>query len=87
MQITDDKPGVLSLIAAGSEEAVPSGIPYGALSLASLETDEVRAWLEENRQYAIFVMAGAGFESGGVPALSVPVTAVDYNLVLSAMPR
>ncbi|HWG26162.1 hypothetical protein [Actinospica sp.] len=87
MKITDDKPGVLSLIAAGSEETVPSGIPFGELPLVSLETDEVRAWLEENRQYAIFVMAGAGFESDGVPALSVPVTAVDYDLVISAMPR
>lgn len=87
MRITDEKPGVLSLIAAGDEETVPSGIPFGALPLVSLETDEVRAWLEENRQYAVFVMPGTEFASQGVPALSVPVTAEDYDLVVSAMPR
>lgn len=87
MQISDGKPGIVSLIAAGARETVPSGIPYGALPLVSLETDEVRGWLEENRDYAIYVMAGAGFESEGVPALSVPVTAADYDLVIAAMPR
>ncbi|HTJ71792.1 MAG TPA: hypothetical protein VL551_29900 [Actinospica sp.] len=87
MRTTDEKPGILSLIAAGDDETVPSGIPFGALPLASLETDEVRAWLDDNRRYKIFVMAGAGFESPGVPALSVPVTAVDYDLVVAAMPR
>lgn len=87
MQIPEEKPGIVSLIAAGTEESVPSGVPYGELALVSLETDEVRAWLAENRNYAVYVMAGAGFESEGVPALSVPVTAGDYDLVMAAMPR
>ena len=80
-------PAVVSLVAAGSEEIVPSGIPFGALPLVSLETDEVRAWLERHRQYAIYVVAGAKHQSTGVPALNVPVTAMDYELVLAAMPR
>lgn len=87
MSTTAEYPGIVSLIAAGSEETVPSGIPYGALPLVSLETDEVREWLAKNEQYAIYLMAGAGFESAGVPALSVPVTAEDYALLSAAMPR
>lgn len=87
MPTTADYPGIVSLIAAGSEETVPSGIPYGTLPLVSLETNEVREWLAKNEQYAIYLMAGAGFESRGVPALSVPVTAEDYDMVVAAMPR
>ena len=79
--------GILSLIAAGSEEAVPAGIPYGALPLDSLDTPEVRAWLEENRRYAVYVMAGQRFESPGVPAITVPASIEDYDLVISSMPR
>lgn len=87
MQQESDRPGVLSLIAAGTDETVPFGIPFGALPLVSLETPEVEAWLEENRQYQIFVVAGEDFESPGVPALTVPATVEDYGLVISAMPR
>jgi hypothetical protein len=79
-------PGILSLIAAGSEEIVPAGIPYGALRLESLDTPEIRQWLAENDEYAIFVMAGTALESEGVPAISVPATAEDYETVIKAMP-
>lgn len=79
--------GVLSLIAAGEEEAVPPGVPYGALPLDSLDTPQVNAWVEENRQYAIYVLAGVEFASDGVPAISVSVSPEDYRRVLSAMPR
>ncbi|HEX4787578.1 MAG TPA: hypothetical protein VH372_03900 [Actinospica sp.] len=80
-------PGILSLIAAGSEEVVPSGIPYSALDhLDSLDTPEIRAWVAENGQYAIYVMPGTALESEGVPSISVPATADDYELVTSTMP-
>jgi len=81
------RPGILSLIAAGEEEAVPPGVPYGALPLDSLDTPQVNAWVEENRQYAIYILAGAEFASEGVPAISVPASSEDYRRVLSAMPR
>lgn len=87
---TDDveaRPGSVSLIAAGTEDIVPSGIPFGVLPLVSLETDEVLAWLERHRRYVIYVVPGAEHQSEGVPALSVPVTATDYELVLAAIPR
>jgi predicted PurR-regulated permease PerM len=78
---------VLSLIAAGAGEEVPSGIPYGELPLDSLDTAEVREWAEQNKQYKIYVMAGTRLESDGVPAISVPATAEDYEQVVRAMPR
>jgi hypothetical protein len=78
---------LLSLIAAGTEEHVPSGVPYGAVSLPSLDTDEVRRWLEENRQFAVYVIAGTEHGSDGVPAISVAATQEDYERVLTAMPR
>jgi hypothetical protein len=78
---------VLSLIAAGATEEVPSGIPYGTLPLDSLDIPEVRTWTEQNKQFAIYVIAGTQFESEGVPAISVPATAEDYEQVLRAMPR
>jgi hypothetical protein len=87
MDSQPDRPGVLSLIAAGADETVPSGIPYGAVPLESLDTPEVRDWLADNRRYAIYVVAGAAFESEGVPALTVPATTEDYDRVVAAMPR
>lgn len=78
---------LLSLIAAGEEESVPSGIPYGTVPLASLDTKEVGDWLEENRECAVYVVPGTKHESEGVPAITVPVTREDYERVLSAMPR
>jgi hypothetical protein len=87
MEQSADTPGILSLIAAGARETVPSGIPLARLRLASLETPEVRAWLEKNQQYAIYVMPGTALESEGVPALSVPVTVEDYEYVIASMPR
>ena len=83
---TSGHPGILSLIAAGYEETVPAGIPYGTLPLASLDTPEVKAWVAENAQCAIFVMAGTSLEMDGVPAISVPATAQDYEWVISSMP-
>ena len=87
MRTTHAKPGIVSLIAAGGAETVSLGLPYGALFLASLETDEVREWVARNARHQIYVMAGAGFESDGVPALSVPVTEEDFDMVVSAMPH
>jgi hypothetical protein len=85
---TEHPTGVLSLIAAGERETVPMGVPFTALgALASLDTPEVGQWLADNRQFAVYVVAGTEFESEGVPALSVPATPEDYELVLSAMPR
>ena len=80
------RPGSVSLIAAGTEDIVPSGVPFGVLPLVSLETDEVLAWLEEHRRYVIYVVPGAAHQSEGVPGISVPVTATDYELVLGAVP-
>lgn len=84
---TGHLPGMVSLIAFGKDEAVPSGVPYGAVTLDSLDTPEVRAWVDEHAQYAIFIVVGKEFESGGVPALSVRVTADEYNAVAAHMPR
>jgi len=81
------QPGLLSLIAAGAEETVPFGVPYGVLPLDSLDTPEVRDWLRDNHRYAIYVVAGRGFESEGVPAITVRATAEDYDRVVAAMPR
>jgi hypothetical protein len=78
---------VLSLVAAGREEAVPSGVPMGRLALASLQSPEVEAWLDRHREYAVYVVAGREHASEGVPALTVPATPTDYRLVLSEMPR
>lgn len=82
-----DRPGLISLIAAGADEAVPFGVPYGAVPLASLDTPEVKTWLQDNRRFTIYLVAGQQFESEGVPALTVPATAEDYERLISAMPR
>jgi len=87
MDHESDRPGLISLIAAGADEAVPYGIPFGALPLASLDTSEVRTWLQDNRQFAVYIVPGKELESEGVPALTVPATAEDYERVISAMPR
>jgi hypothetical protein len=78
---------LISLIAAGAEETVSTGIPYGALALESLDTPQVREWVWRNNRSRIYVTAGHGTESGGVAALCVPASAEDYERVLSAMPR
>lgn len=82
-----DNDMLLSLIAAGREEHVPSGVPYGTVQLPSLDTDAVREWLEQNREYAVYVVAGTEHGSQGVPTISVPATQADYERVLTAMPR
>ena len=81
------RPGFVSLIASGKRDAVPSGIRYGMLPLPSLDTAEVRDWVAAHRQYEIYLMAGADLQSEGVPALSVPVSAEDYESVAALMPR
>ena len=78
--------GYLTLITAGENETVPNGIPYGALRLVSLDTREVKAWVEKNKQYSIFMMPGSHLEMEGVPALTVPVSFEDYDVVTKAMP-
>ena len=83
----DENDMLLSLIAAGREEHVPSGVPYGTVQLPSLDTDVVREWLERNRDYAVYVVAGTDHGSEGVPTICVPATQADYELVLTAMPR
>jgi len=87
MDSRPDQPGLISLIAAGADEVVPFGIPYGAVPLPSLDTPEVRTWLRENRQFAVYVVAGRELQSEGVPALTVPATIEDYERVIAAMPR
>jgi thioesterase domain-containing protein len=78
--------GFLSLITAGAKETVPNGVPYGALALGSLDTPEVKAWVEQNKQYSIFIMAGSHFEMKGVPALTVSSSYEDYEAVIKSMP-
>jgi hypothetical protein len=78
--------GMLTLITAGDNETVPNGIPYGALPLHSLETSEVKTWLEKYKRYSIFVMAGSHFEMKGVPALTVSSSIEDYKAVMKASP-
>ena len=76
----------LSLITAGDNETVPNGVRYGALALESLDTAEVRAWVEQNKRYSIFIMAGSHFEMKGVPAITVPASFEDYEAVMKASP-
>jgi hypothetical protein len=89
MENTEQEPhrhGILTLITAGSDETVPNGIPYGALSLDSLDTPEVKAWVEKNKRYSIFVMPGSHLEMKGVPAITVTSSYEDYVAVVKAMP-
>lgn len=83
---TPGHPGILSLIAAGAEDAVPAGVPYGALPLPSLDRADVRTWMADNAQCEFFVMPGTSLEMDGVPAISVPATLEDYERVIKAMP-
>lgn len=78
--------GILTLITAGENETVPNGIPYGALALDSLDTAEVKGWVEQYKRYSIFVMPGSHFEMKGVPAITVPASFEDYEAVIKAMP-
>jgi hypothetical protein len=78
--------GNLTLITAGDNETVPNGVPYGALHLASLDTPEVKTWVEKYKRYSIFVMPGSHFEMEGVPALTVQSTFEDYERVIKSTP-
>lgn len=48
----------VTLVAAGPNESVPRGVPVADTRMRSLETPTVRAWLEDNRRDAVFVVAG-----------------------------
>ena len=78
--------GYLTLITAGDNETVPNGVPYGALPLTSLDTSEVKTWVEQNKRYEIFVMPGSHLEMKGVPAITVPSSFEDYEAVIKHMP-
>ncbi len=78
---------VVSVIAVGPEETVPSGIPWELVHLPSLHTDEVETWIAQNRHGAVYVMPGMEFASKGTPALTVNVTDDEYLALTAAMPR
>lgn len=77
---------IVSLIAAGPDETVPSGVPLPDARLASFDTEEVRDWLSANRQCAVYVVAGEHLESSTTPAMAISVSPDEYDYVLSAMP-
>ena len=78
---------IVSLIAAGPDEAVPTGVPLPDARLASFETTEVKNWLSDNRQFDVFVVAGEHLESSTTPALAISVSPDEYDFVLASMPR
>lgn len=78
---------VVSLIAAEPDELVPPGVALAQVDLDSFHTGEVRAWLEENRQRAVYVVAGTDLASEGTPALTVEVTPDEYSQVTAASPQ
>ena len=78
---------VVSVIAVGPGEAVPAGVPWEIVQLASLQTDEVRTWVTENRTGEVFVMPGTELASKGTAALTVNVTEDEYLALAAAMPR
>jgi len=78
---------IVSLIAAGPDEAVPSGIPLPDARLASFDNDEVREWLSDNRQSSVFVVAGEHVESSTVPAMAISVSPDEYDYVLGRVAR
>lgn len=77
---------IVSLIAAGPDEVVPAGVPLTAARLASFETAEVKEWLSENRQCAVFVVAGEQVESSTAPALAISVSPDEYDFVVTSLP-
>lgn len=78
---------VVSLIAVGPQETVPSGVPWESVQLPSLQTDEVKTWIAEHRGRTVYVMPGMEFASAGTPELAVPVSEDEYLAVTAAMPR
>jgi hypothetical protein len=77
---------VISIIAAAPDEVVPQGVPLELVHLPSLDTDEVKSWVEHNRTGPVFVAAGVDIASEGTLALPVTVTEEEYHALLSAMP-
>lgn len=77
----------ISLIGAQADELVPQGVPLTAVDLPSLDTEQVRAWLTENRGLEVFVVAGREMATQGTPELNIYVTEAEYQQVASAMPR
>lgn len=78
---------VVSIIAAGPDETVPQGLPWESVHLPSLDTDEVKTWITENRTGPVFVAAGIEIASKGTPALPVLVTDKEYRKLLAATSR
>jgi hypothetical protein len=78
---------IVSLIAAGPDEAVPTGVPLPDARLPSFDNDEVREWLSENRQSSVFVVAGEHVESSTTPAMAITVSPDEYDYVLEWLPR
>lgn len=92
-EVTQMHDPVVSVIAVGPDETVPSGVPFDVIHLPSLQTDEVRTWIAENRQGehgevgAVYVMPGIELASKGTPSLAVRVSADEYLAITAAMPR
>jgi hypothetical protein len=78
---------LVSVIAAGPDETVPQGVLWEDVHLASMNTDEVKTWVAQNRTGPVFVVAGVELASDGTPALPVRVTEDEYLAVAAAMPR
>lgn len=78
---------VVSVIAVGVDETVPSGVPWDVVRLPSLQTEEVRAWIAEHRDGEVYVMPGTELASKGTPALTVAVSEDEYLALTAAMPR
>lgn len=78
---------IVSVIAAGPGETVPSGIAWELVRLASLQTDEVRAWVAEHRTGEVYVIPGMEMASQGTAALTVNVSEDEYLALAAAMPR
>jgi len=81
-----DRP-IVSVIAVGPDETVPSGVPWDAVQVPSLRTDEVRTWIDEHRRGEVYVMPGTELASKGTAALTVEVSEDEYLALASAMPR
>jgi hypothetical protein len=77
----------VSIIAAAPDETVPQGLPWESVHLPSLDTDEVKTWIAENRTGPVFVTVGVEIASKGTPALPVRVTDEEYHELLVATSR
>ena len=78
---------VVSVIAAGPDEAVPEGLLWENVHLPSLQTDEVKTWIADHRAGSVYVVPGVELASKGTPWLAVSVTEDEYLAIAAAMPR